>query len=101
MRAAITAETATAMVLLSTISGAMPGMPGMAPDIVDSKTMAVAVSAVMAALMLIALWTSHLYYRNSLREKKLLQEAKEYANIILRDIVEGVIVIDEQGLMQP
>ena len=78
----------------------MPGMPGMAPDIVDSKTMAVAVSAVMAALMLIALWTSHLYYRNSLREKKLLQEAKEYANIILRDIVEGVIVIDEQGLIQ-
>ncbi len=78
----------------------MAGMPGMAPDIVDSNTMAVAVSAVMAAIMLIALWSSHLYYRNSLREKKLLQEAKEYADSILRDIVEGVIVIDEQGRIQ-
>lgn len=78
----------------------MAGMPGMAPDIVGGNTMAVAVSAVMAAVMLIALWFSHLYYRNSLREKMLLQEAKEYTDSILRDIVQGVIVIDDKGLVQ-
>ncbi len=79
---------------------AMGGMPAMASDIVGNNTMALAVSSVVVAVMFVALWSSHLNYRRALRERTLLQEAKESTDALLRDIVDGIIIINEQGIIQ-
>jgi diguanylate cyclase (GGDEF)-like protein/PAS domain S-box-containing protein len=78
----------------------MAGMPGMEPDAVGNNAMAAAVSAAVAIIVLVALWSSHQYYRSSLREKNLLQDAKEYTDSILRNILDGIVIIDERGLIQ-
>ncbi len=78
----------------------MTGMRGATPDVVDNSMMALAVSAATIGVMSVALWSSHLYHRDSLRERKTLQEAREYTDSILRDMVEGVIVIDDRGRVQ-
>lgn len=84
----------------TTAGMAMSGTPSMGPGIVGNSTMGIVVSVTAAVVMLIALMSSHQYYRNSLRERNLLQAAREYTDSILRDIADGVIVIDEQGLVQ-
>ena len=76
------------------------GMPVMEAHTVDSTSMAMAVSAAVVIMGLIALWSSHQHHRGFLREKSLLHEAKEYTDSILRTILDGIVIIDECGLIQ-
>lgn len=79
--------------------GAM-GTPVMDADTVDNGSMAIAVAAAVVVMGLIALWSSHQHHKSFLREKSLLQEAKEYTDSILRTILDGIVIIDERGLIQ-
>ena len=74
--------------------------PVMGADEVDNGAMAMGVSAIVVLLGLIALWSSHQHHRGFLREKSLLQEAKEYTDSILRTILDGIVICDERGLIQ-
>lgn len=74
--------------------------PVMGAVTVDNGSMAMAVSVAVVILGLIALWSSHQHHRGFLREKSLLQEAKEYTDSILRTILDGIVIIDERGLIR-
>lgn len=76
------------------------GTPVMGADTVEKDSMAMVVSAAVVIMGLIALWSSHQHHRGFLREKNLLQEAKEYTDSILRTILDGIVIIDERGLIQ-
>ena len=67
---------------------------------VGSSSMAMAVWVAIVTMGLIALWSSHQHHRDFLREKSLLQEAKEYMDSILSTILDGIVIIDERGLIQ-
>ena len=75
-------------------------MPVMGADAVGNGSMALAVSVAVVIMGLIALWSSHQHHQGFLREKSLLQEAKEYTDSILRTILDGIVIIDEGGLIQ-
>lgn len=76
------------------------GMSVMEAHTIDSSSMVMTVSAAIVVMGLIALWSSHQHHRGFLREKTLLQEAKEYTDSILRTILDGIVIIDDCGLIQ-
>ena len=76
------------------------GMSVMEAHRIDSSSMVMTVSAAIVIMGLIALWSSHQHHRGFLREKTLLQEAKEYTDSILRTILDGIVIIDDCGLIQ-
>lgn len=78
----------------------MAGMSAMRSDVADNNAMAAAVSAVVVIIVLVALWHSHQYHQSALREKTLLREAREYTDSVLRTIFDGIIIVNDQGVIQ-